>query len=92
MKRAARIITGIGILAMVSWAADEATRDCHVAPYRYENCLWFHVQTRLGLSPSLILRMALLEGVGLALAALLYFAWSYVLPLERGRGSMGKNP
>ena len=57
MQKALRYILGIAIVGIVLHAADLATRDCRLAPYVYDNCLWLKVRALLGLPASRLLRM-----------------------------------
>lgn len=83
MQKALRIILGVVVVGMVLHMADLATRDCRIAPYVYDDCMWMGLRTRLGLPASRFLRMAFLEGVGIVLALALYFTFRYVFPLRR---------
>ena len=78
MKKLARIIPGMVVLGLVLYAADLATRDCRVAPYLYDDCMWIGVRAHLGLPASRLLRMAFLECVGIALALVLYLTFRWV--------------
>ena len=68
MQKASRIILGIAVMGLVLHMADLATRDCRLAPYVYDDCMWIGLRTHLGLPASRFLRMAVLEGVGIVLA------------------------
>ena len=83
MQKAFRIILGIVVVGLVLHAADLATRDCRVAPYVYDDCMWMALRARLGLPANRFLRMAVLECVGIALALVLYFTFRYVFPWKR---------
>ena len=83
MLRVLRIILGVAIAGLVLHLADLATRDCRVAPYVYENCMWLWLRGHLGLPASRFMRMAALEVVGITLAFLLYLTFRYVLPIRR---------
>lgn len=83
MRRALRIILGAAIIGVVLRAADLATRDCRVAPYVYEDCMWLSLRTHLGLPASRFLRMGVLECVGIVLALVLYVTFRYVFPWRR---------
>lgn len=83
MKKALRIIFGVVVVGLVLHAADLATRDCRLAPYAYENCMWIGLRTHLGLPASRFLRMAFLECVGIALALILYVTFRYVFPFRK---------
>ena len=80
MRKIARIILVIVVVGLVLRAADLATRDCRIAPYVYDDCMWVWLRARLGLPASRFLRMAVLECVGLALALVLYFTLRWVFP------------
>jgi hypothetical protein len=84
MQKALRIFLGVVIVGLVLHAADLATRDCRVAPYIYDDCLWIKLRTHLGLPVSRFLRMGVLECVGIVLALVLYFTFRFVFP---GRNS-----
>ncbi len=83
MNKVLRYVLGFAIVGVVLYAADLATRDCRVAPYVYEDCLWLTLRTHLGLPASRLLRMSILEGVGISLALVLYFTFRYVFPFRR---------
>ncbi|MFZ0963997.1 MAG: hypothetical protein WAO35_24290 [Terriglobia bacterium] len=83
MKKALRIIFGVAVVGLVLHWADLATRDCRVAPYVYDDCMWMGLRTRLDLPASRFLRMAVLECVGIALALLLYLTFQYVFPFRK---------
>jgi len=83
MQKAFRIILGIVVVGLVLHAADLATRDCRVAPYVYDDCMWMALRARLGLPANRFLRMAALECVGIVLALVLYFTFRYVFPWKR---------
>ena len=80
MQKIARIMLAIIVVGLVLHTADLATRDCRIAPYMYDDCMWIWVRSRLGLPASRFLRMAVLECVGLALALILYFTFRWVFP------------
>jgi len=84
MQKVVRITLGTAIVGLVLYAADLATRDCRVAQYRYENCLWAWVMVHSGLPSNPLLRMVLLEGVGITLVFLLYLTLRYVFLFRRG--------
>jgi hypothetical protein len=83
MKKTARIVLGIIVIVLVLHAADLATRDCRIAPYVYDNCLWLWLRARLGLPASRFLRMAVLECVGIALGLVLYLTFRYLFPWRK---------
>lgn len=83
MQSIARTISGLAIVGLVLYAAQLATRDCAVAPYVYDNCMWLRVRGYFGLPASRVLRMATLEFVGIALAAVLYLTFKYVFPSRK---------
>ena len=87
MNRALRYILGFTIVGVVLRAADLATRDCRIAPYVYEDCLWMKLRTHLGMPASRLLRMSVLEAVGIGLALILYFTFRYVFPSRRAASS-----
>ena len=83
MKKIARIILGIVVVALVLQVANLATRDCRIAPYVYDDCMWIWVRTQLGLPASRFLRMAVLECVGITLAVVLYFTFRFMCPRRK---------
>ena len=83
MQKALRSILGVAIVGLVLHAADLATRDCRVAPYVYDDCMWMALRTHLGLPASRFLRMAVLQCVGIVLAVVLYLTFRYVFPWKR---------
>jgi hypothetical protein len=80
MKSLLRILITIAVVGTVLHAADLATRDCRVAPYVYDDCMWMALRARLGLPSSRFLRMAALECVGIFLASVLYLTFRFVWP------------
>jgi len=40
MQKVFRIILGAALVGLVLYAADLATRDCRLAPYVYDDCMW----------------------------------------------------
>ena len=84
MLRVLRILLGVAIAGLVLHWADLATRDCRLAPYVYDDCMWVGLRAHLGLPASRFLRMAVLEGVGILLALALYLTFRYVFPIRRG--------
>ena len=85
MPKITRIILAVLVVGLVLHAADLATRDCRIAPYVYDDCMWVWLRTRLGLPASRFLRMAVLECVGLALALTLYFTFRRLFPRRAGQ-------
>jgi len=83
MQKAFHIILGITIVGLVLHSADLATRDCRLAAYVYDNCMWVGLRSHLGLPASRFLRMALLESVGIVLVVILYFTFRYVFPCRK---------
>jgi len=83
MQKALRIILGVAAVGLVLHAADLATRDCRIAPYAYDNCMWMGLRAYLGLPASRFLRMAVLECVGIVLALVLYLTFRYVFPFRK---------
>jgi hypothetical protein len=75
-----RILIGLVVVAAILAVASWAVRDCQVALYVYENCIWLDVRDALGLPQSKLLRAILLQGIGLSLLAGIYFTWKYVFP------------
>ncbi|MGO8819354.1 MAG: hypothetical protein ACLQVG_32380 [Terriglobia bacterium] len=69
-------------MGLVLYTADLATRDCRLAPYVYDDCMWVWLRTHLGLPASRLLRMVVLEAVGIVLALVLYLTFRYVFPLR----------
>jgi hypothetical protein len=83
MLKALRIILGVALVGLLLHVADLATRDCRLAPYVYDDCMWVGLRTHLGLPASRFLRMTVLEGVGLVLALALFLIFRYVFPFRR---------
>jgi len=80
MFKAARILIGTLWLGLLLGVASWAVRDCPVAPYVYENCIWLSVRDHYHLRQSKVLRAAVLEAIGLVLLAGLFFDIRYVFP------------
>jgi len=85
MQRILRIIFGVAIVGLVLHAADLATRDCRIAPYVYDDCMWIGLRAHLGLPASRFLRMAVLECVGIILALVLYLTFRHVFAFAERR-------
>jgi hypothetical protein len=83
MRKVLRTVCGLVIVGLVLHAADLATRDCRIAPYVYDDCMWVEIRTHLGLPASRLLRMAVMECVGIALALVLYYTIRYVFPFRK---------
>ncbi len=80
MQKLLRIVLAVVIVGVVLHAADLETRDCRIAPYVYNDCMWMALRARLGLPANRFLRMAALECVGILLALILYLTFRYVWP------------
>ena len=78
MLKSLRIIFGVVVVGLVLHAADLATRDCRLAPYVYDDCMWVKLRTPFGLPASRFLRMGVLECVGIVLALVLYFTFRFM--------------
>lgn len=87
MQKALRIAAGVVLVGLVLRAADLASRDCRVAPYVFDDCMWIGLHARFGLPASRFLRMAIMEGVGIVLVSVLYLAFRYVFPFRKGKRS-----
>jgi hypothetical protein len=83
MQKSLRIILGVVVVGLVLHAADLATRDCRLAPYVYDDCMWIKLRTHFGLPASRFLRMSVLECVGVFLALVLYLTFRYVIPFRQ---------
>jgi hypothetical protein len=86
MLKALRIPAGVHAIALILAAASRAVRDCTVAPFVYENCIWLQVRDRLHLPQSKFLRGLTLELVGLALLAGVLLTIRYVFPTRKAHG------
>jgi hypothetical protein len=86
MFKTIRILVGVVALAPILAAASLAVRDCQIAPFTYENCVWLQVRDWLGLPQSKFLRGLTLELVGLSLLAGLILTIRYVFPARRTQG------
>ncbi len=80
MLKAARILIGTLVIGLLLGVAGWAVRDCPVAPYVYENCIWLSARDQYHLRQSKVMRAAVLEAIGLVLLAGLYFDIRYVFP------------
>ena len=83
MRKVLRIVCGFVIVGLVLRAADLATRDCRIASYLYDDCMWVKLRTHLGLPASRFLRIGVLECVGIFLALVLYLTFRYVFPFRQ---------
>jgi hypothetical protein len=90
MQKTLRIILGAAIVGVVLHAADLATRDCRLAPYVYDDCMWINLRAHLGLPASRFLRMGILECVGIVLALVLYLTFRYIFPFRNATSTMPK--
>ena len=91
MQKALRIILAIAVVGLVLYAADLATRDCRIAPYVYDDCMWMALRAHLGLPASRFLRMAVLECVGIFLALVLYLTFRYVFPFRKATSATSES-
>jgi hypothetical protein len=80
MIRTLRIFAGILAIALILAAASRAVRDCPVAPFVYENCIWLQVRDALHLQQSKVLRGVTLELIGLFLLAGVLLTIRYIFP------------
>ena len=93
MLKALRTLAGVLALALILAAASLAVRDCPVAPFTYENCIWLQVRDALHLAQSKFLRGLTLELVGLSLLAGVFLTIRYVFPTRRAhRFDSGPSP
>jgi hypothetical protein len=83
MMKAVRILLGIAVVGLLLGVASWAVRDCPVAPYVYENCIWLSVRDQFHLPQSKLLRAAVLEVIGLSLLGGMYLTWRCVFPRSR---------
>ncbi len=75
-----RIIAGVVLVGLLLTAAWQATKDCTVSSYVYDDCLWVWFRELLGLPASRFLRAVFLEVVGLTIVAGLYLTVRWVFP------------
>jgi hypothetical protein len=92
MRRALRIIFGVAVVGLVLHMADLATRDCRLAPYVYDDCMWVGLRKLLGLPASRFLRMGVLEAVGIVLALTSYLTIQYVFPCRKATPNLPHSP
>ncbi len=92
MRKTIRIIIGIVAAGVVLHLADLATRDCRVAPYVYDDCMWMGLRARLGLPANRFLRMAALECVGILLALVLYVAFRFAFSFRKPKSPAPESP
>jgi len=85
MVKVARILMGIAVIGVLLGVASWAVRDCPVAPYVYENCIWLSVRDQFHLPQSKLLRAAVLEVIGLSLLVGIYFTCRYLFLKNTGR-------
>lgn len=78
MLRVFQILLGIVVLALLLGVASWAVRDCQIAPYVYENCIWLNVRDTLALPQSKLLRAILLQAIGLILLGGIHITWRYL--------------
>ena len=92
MRKVLRIVCGFVIVGLVLRAADLATRDCRTAPYLYDDCMWVEIRTHLGLPASRLLRIGVMECVGIALVLVLYYTIRYMFPFRKPTPSPAELP
>ena len=83
MVKIVRYLAGIALMGLLLGVANWAVRDCEVALYVYENCIWLDVRDMLGLPQSKLLRAVLLQAIGLGPLGGIYFTWRYLFPRRK---------
>ncbi|MGH9376124.1 MAG: hypothetical protein ACRD22_08020 [Terriglobia bacterium] len=83
LTKAARIISGCVLVAIILYAAQLAVRDCSNGLFVYDNCLWLWLREQAGLPNSRLLHWFALFLVGLALLGGLYLTIRYVFPRSK---------
>jgi len=92
MLKTLRTVAGVLALALILAAASLAVRDCRVASFTYENCIWLQVRDALHLPQSKFLRGLTLELVGLSLLAGVFLTIRYVFPTRRAHAAVSGPP
>ena len=87
--RFARILIGIAVICLLLGGASWAVRDCEVAIYMYENCVWLGARDALGLPQSKLLRALFLLAIGLSLLGGIYCAWRFAFPRSQSAADGG---
>ena len=77
--RVLQVLLGAVLIGLIMYLATWAVRDCPIAPYVYENCLWLRARDLLHFPQSKLLRGALLEMIGLALLAGIFLTVRYLV-------------
>ncbi len=75
MFRILQVLLGIVVLGLLLGVASWAVRDCEVALYVYENCVWLDARNALALPQSKLLRAVVLQAIGLILLGGIHITW-----------------
>lgn len=75
-------LAGLLVLGGVAFLVTFATRDCREAVGVWNNCFWIYLRQSLGLGESRLLKVLVLEGVGISLVAMIWIAFRYLLPVR----------
>jgi len=80
------------LIALLLGVASGVVRDCEVALYVYENCVWIGVRDALGLPQNKLLRALLLQAIGFSLLGGIYLTWRCVFPRREGAADSPASP
>ncbi len=70
------------MLGGVAFMVNFATRDCREAVGVWNNCFWIYLRQSLGLGESRLLKVFVLEALGIGLVAMIWIAVRYLLQVR----------
>ena len=70
------------MLGGVAFMVNFATRDCREAVGGWNNCFWIYLRQSLGLGESRLLKVFVLEALGIGLVAMIWIAVRYLLQVR----------
>ena len=77
-----RGLAGGLVLGGVAFMVNFATRDCREAVGVWNNCFWIYLRQSLGLGESRLLKVFVLEALGIGLVAMIWIAVRYLLQVR----------
>ena len=77
-----RGLAGVLVLGGVAFMVNFATRDCREAVGVWNNCFWIYVRQSLGLGESRLLKVFVLEGLGISLVAMIWISVRYLFQVR----------
>ena len=70
------------MLGGVAFMVNFATRDCREAVGVWNNCFWIYLRQSLDLGESRLLKVFVLEALGIGLVAMIWIAVRYLLQVR----------